>query len=43
MNGTKWAGGVAPSLTPSGIDVLSFLTHDGGATWRGSVLSLDAK
>lgn len=38
MSGTKWASGVAPSLTISGRDVLAFFTHDGGSTWNGFVL-----
>lgn len=39
----KWAAGSQPSLTASGIDVLGFFTHDGGATWRASVFSKDSK
>lgn len=38
MSGTRWAGGVAPTLTASGRDVLGFFTHDGGTTWNGFVL-----
>lgn len=34
----KWAGGLAPTLTASGRDVLGFFTHDAGATWNGLVL-----
>ena len=30
-----WAAGTAPSLTASGVDVLTFLTTDGGTTWLG--------
>ncbi len=30
-----WADGSAPTLTTSGVDVLSFVTTDGGTTWRG--------
>ena len=33
----KWSEGVPPSLTASGIDVLTFLTPDGGITWYGTV------
>ena len=33
----KWASGTAPTLTASGVDVLTFLTPDGGATWYGTV------
>lgn len=32
-----WASGVAPTLTTSGRDVLSFLTVDGGVVWYGFV------
>lgn len=42
-SGVKWAGGTAPTLTASGVDVLGFYTHDGGTTWRGMVLSKDSK
>lgn len=42
-SGTKWAGGTAPALTASGIDILGFYTHDGGTTWRGMVLAKDSK
>ena len=35
----KWPNGTAPTLTASGIDLLSFITDDGGTTWRG-VLSI---
>jgi len=40
--GTKWAGGVAPTLTVSGVDILGFYTHDGGTTWRGLTLEKTA-
>lgn len=29
-----WPGGTAPSLTTSGVDVISLYTRDGGTTWR---------
>jgi hypothetical protein len=32
---TKWPSATAPSLTSSGVDVLVFITDDGGTTWRG--------
>ena len=41
--GVKWASGTAPVLTASGVDILGFYSHDGGATWRGIVLSKDSK
>ena len=36
-----WVGGVAPTLTASGIDVLEFLTVDGGTVWYGFAKGLD--
>lgn len=35
-----WAGGVAPTLTTSGRDVLVFTTIDGGTTWSGFAAGL---
>lgn len=35
--GTLWAGGVAPALTASGIDVLTFFTLNAGTNWYGFV------
>ena len=43
FSGVKWAGGTAPTLTTSGVDVLGFYSHNGGATWRGFLLSKDSK
>jgi len=43
FSGIKWGAGVAPSLTVSGMDVLSFYTKDGGTTWVGLVLAKDVK
>jgi len=40
----KWAGGTAPTLTTTlttGMDVLSFVTVDGGTTWLGFAAGLD--
>ena len=39
----KWVAGTAPTLTASGRDMLSFITHDGGTTWTGLVLGKDIK
>ena len=39
----KWPGGVAPTLTSSGVDVLVFVTDDGGTTWRGVLSMTDSK
>jgi hypothetical protein len=36
-----WAGGVAPTLTAAGVDVLTFMTVDGGTTWLGFAAGLD--
>ena len=33
----KWSSGVKPSLTASGVDVLTFMTVDNGATWYGAL------
>ena len=43
FSGTKWPSGTAPTLTASGIDVLSFFTTDGGTTWRGVIAMTDSK
>ena len=43
FSGVKWAGGTAPTLTASGVDVLGFYTHNGGTTWRGMLLAKDSK
>lgn len=42
----KWVSGTSPSaagLTASGRDLLSFYTHDAGATWTGFVIGKDIK
>ena len=36
-----WAGGTAPELTASGVDVLTFTTVDAGTTWYGFIAGLD--
>lgn len=41
--GVKWAGGIAPTLTTAGVDIIGFYTHDGGTTWRGILMSKDSK
>jgi hypothetical protein len=38
-----WPGGTAPTLTASGLDLLVFVTYDGGTTWLGFVAGLDIK
>lgn len=37
----KWDGGTAPTLTTAGVDVIEFLTVDGGTTWYGFAAGLD--
>ena len=41
--GTKWPYDTAPTLTVSGVDVLSFFSTDGGATWRGVLSMRDSR
>ena len=43
FSGTKWPSGTAPTLTTSGLDILSFFTVDGGATWRGVLAITDSR
>ncbi len=38
-----WAGGVAPTLTAAGVDLLNFITVDGGTIWHGVATGLDMK
>ena len=38
-----WAAATAPTLTSSGIDVLTFLTVDGGTIWYGFLAGADMK
>jgi len=37
-----WAGATAPTLTTSGLDILVFVTTDGGSIWHGMVASADS-
>jgi hypothetical protein len=39
----RWPKGEAPILTISGVDILAFITDDGGTNWRGVVSILDSK
>jgi hypothetical protein len=39
----RWPGGVAPELTTDGVDVLVFITDDGGTNWRGTVSMSDSR
>jgi len=38
-----WPSGTAPTLTTSGVDILVFITNDGGTTWRGAMSMKDSK
>ena len=38
-----WPSGTAPTLTSSGVDILVFITNDGGTTWRGAISMKDSK
>ena len=37
FSGVKWNTGVDHTLTSSGLDMLAFITTDGGSTWTGSI------
>ena len=36
-----WAGSTAPTLTTSGVDVITFTTIDGGTIWYGFAAGMD--
>ena len=38
-----WPGGTAPTLTTTGLDILTFTTVDGGTIWHGMLASEDSK
>ncbi len=42
-SGSKYKGGVAPTLVAAGKDRIGFLIHDGGATKEFSVQNADVK
>jgi hypothetical protein len=39
----RWPGGTSPTLTANGVDLLVFITDDGGTNWRGVASMLDSK
>lgn len=39
MSNTFWENGITPTLSTSGIDILTFYTRDGGVSWRGVLVS----
>jgi hypothetical protein len=38
-----WSGGAAPTLTAAGLDILVFVSYDGGTNWNGMPASLDSQ
>ena len=38
-----WSGGSPPSLTAAGLDILVFVSYDGGTNWNGMPASLDSQ
>lgn len=38
----RWPNGVAPTLSGSGVDILAFITRDGGTNWYGRLVSQNA-
>lgn len=43
FSGAKFAGGVAPTLTTSGMDLIACYTRNGGTTWNVLVMGKDVK
>jgi hypothetical protein len=39
----KYPGASAPALTSGGIDVITFVTYDNGANWRGTLTMKDSR
>jgi hypothetical protein len=39
----RWPAGAAPSLAAAGVDVLVFITDDGGSNWRGAISMGDSR
>jgi hypothetical protein len=39
----KWPTGTVPTLTTSGVDILTFITDDVGTSWRGVLSILDSR
>jgi hypothetical protein len=38
----RWPSGTAPTLTNNGVDVLVFVTDDGGTNWRATASMLNS-
>lgn len=39
--GTVWPGGIAPTLTTTGVDMIVFLTPNAGSTWYATLVGTD--
>jgi hypothetical protein len=39
----KWPSGAPPALTAAGVDMIAFLTYDGGTTWQGYLVAKDLR
>jgi len=39
----KWPNGTLPTFTTAGVDLLFFMSRDGGTTWRGAMIQQDSK
>ncbi|MCI4437553.1 MAG: hypothetical protein JHC33_12165 [Ignisphaera sp.] len=43
FTGVKWAGGIVPTFLINTTNIIGIYSHDGGTTWRGSIISKDSK
>lgn len=39
----KWSYGIVPTFTTTGVDIVTFMTIDAGASWHGMLASADSK
>jgi hypothetical protein len=39
----RWPSSIPPTLTTTGVDLLVFITDDGGLNWRGSLVMIDSR
>lgn len=39
----KWPSGIVPTLTVTGIDIINFVSDDGGTTWLGVLAAKDVR
>lgn len=40
-SGIRWENGAVPTFTHTGVDILTFYTHDGGTTWNAIFVGRD--